>query len=1058
MGEISGGWVRYGAEANAALRAAIAAAKAREALTPVTVVVPSNQVGVAARRHLGGRSLGPTSGRGPGLIGVSFLTPYRLAELLGAAPLAGGGRRPVSTPVLAAAVRRVLATEPGAFASVAEHPATEVALVTAYRELRDLTPAALDRLAGQGDRTRELVRVVRAARSALEPAWYDEEDLMASASAVARAGVPDDVGTVIVHLPQRLTRHGAELLVAVGSAGGLHVIAGATGVPKADAEVARSVRRLGLSEPAPTTPTLPSAVAPDRTRIVTASDADEEVRAAVRTVVDATRTGTALDRIAILHASAEPYGRLLHDHLAAASIPTNGAADVPLVGRLASRALLDLLALPVTGFRREDVFAWLTSYPVLDGGVDVPSSAWERVSRAAGVVGGTAHWDQRLAHLADQLDAEADRIEAEGREPAWRAERARQDAAHARSLRTFVLGLIARLADAASTERPWSSRSTWAKALVGEILGGSPRQARWPDVERRAAGRLELALDRLAALDAIEGPVPLEVFGRTLGVELESDLGRAGRFGEGVLVGPVSMGIGVDLDLVVIVGMAEGSFPAAVHDDSLLPDHERASTGGELALRQDQVDRLHHQFLATVGGVARQVLLVPRGDLRRSRERVLSRWVLDVASVLTGKRLWSAELLGAADADHGGPPWLTHLASFDAALRRSAVPATHQEHRLRQLLAHDAPRHQLASLAAEVDATLASGVELLDARSSDRLTRFDGNIAGSPLPSPLERGTSSTRLESWAACPHAYLLAHILRVDVVEQPEEALQITPLRRGNLVHEVLEAFIGEVLAEGTVPAPHQPWSAEHHARLATIAVDHCRRYAEDGLTGQAIFWQRDQRKILADLDTVLTADDHRRAMTGSRPVAAELAFGSEGTEPVRFPLGDGRTVSVRGKADRVDVGEDGTIYVLDYKTGKVDDYKDLGADDPHQGGRHLQLAVYGVAARQRLEQRDARVDARYWFTSARGRYVLHGYEVTDDVLDQVGEAMRTIVDGIEGGVFPERPGPPDTRPFNPCWYCDPDFLGTGEAHRRWERKRHDPVLDRYLALVEPGEAGA
>ena len=42
-------WVGYGREAAEALRAAIGRTKADEALAPVTVVVPSNHVGVAAR-------------------------------------------------------------------------------------------------------------------------------------------------------------------------------------------------------------------------------------------------------------------------------------------------------------------------------------------------------------------------------------------------------------------------------------------------------------------------------------------------------------------------------------------------------------------------------------------------------------------------------------------------------------------------------------------------------------------------------------------------------------------------------------------------------------------------------------------------------------------------------------------------------------------------------------------------------------------------------------------------------------------------------------------------
>ena len=121
-------------------------------------------------------------------------------------------------------------------------------------------------------------------------------------------------------------------------------------------------------------------------------------------------------------------------------------------------------------------------------------------------------------------------------------------------------------------------------------------------------------------------------------------LGRVGRLGEGVLVGSVSMGLGLELDVVVLCGLAEGSFPATVRDDSLLPDREREAAGGELALRRHQIDRQHRELLATPGRRRAPGAQVPRGDLRRSSERVPSRWVLDVASELAGERMWREHL------------------------------------------------------------------------------------------------------------------------------------------------------------------------------------------------------------------------------------------------------------------------------------------------------------------------------------------------------------------------------------------------------------------------------
>ncbi|MFP5489833.1 MAG: hypothetical protein ACLGHQ_16185, partial [Acidimicrobiia bacterium] len=79
------------AGALSALASAIQAAKDGDPLRHVTVIVPTNAVGVTARRWLGGHG---------GVAAIDLVTPARLAERLAGGELAGAGRRPVSTPLL----------------------------------------------------------------------------------------------------------------------------------------------------------------------------------------------------------------------------------------------------------------------------------------------------------------------------------------------------------------------------------------------------------------------------------------------------------------------------------------------------------------------------------------------------------------------------------------------------------------------------------------------------------------------------------------------------------------------------------------------------------------------------------------------------------------------------------------------------------------------------------------------------------------------------------------------------------------------------------------------
>lgn len=1099
-------WVSHGEPAAEALRLAVGAAKGGDPLAPVTVVVPSNYVGVATRRRLASGALGPVADRGTGIAAVSFVTVYRLADLLGTARLALSGRRPVSIPVIAAALRAALAADPGMFAPVATHPATETALIAAYRELRDLSEGALDALARRSRRAGDVVRLHAAARGALAPAFYDEEDLLDAAVDAVHEGGPGAaaLGGVVVFLPDNVTRHGGRLLGALAAArseatgGGLVVLAGTTGEPRADGDVVRSLRRMqatlsaapvangarggrarggadrdvntgaavqgqlpleGLQPPAeiqsvPEPPPLDPlhVVATGRTQIITASDSDEEVRAAVRQVVDAAREGVPLDRIAILHTSPVPYARLLHEQLGAADVTYNGAAVMPLAARVTGRTLLGLLDLPHNDFRREEVFAWLGGARLRHQGRSVPTAAWEDLSRQAGVVAG-ADWDRRLSRLAAELEERAAAMAAA--DPDASVARFERDATRARDLRAFVLGLMDELAQVAGAPRTWDAHVAWASRLLAELVGTERHRGHWPLVEQKAAERVERALDRLASLGALEGAIGLDVFTRTLEVELEADLGRVGRMGEGVLVGSVAMGVALDLDLVVVLGLAEGLCPSPTRDDSLLPDRERAATDDELPMRAHGVERQHRQLLAALAGARRQVLTVPRGDLRRNLERTPSRWVLQMAGVLAGGAVTSPALLdGQAD-------WLMHLASFDAGIRRlaSAEPATAQEHRLRALMVHGSHRLDLAALRAVGDARVAAGAAMVDARLSARFTRFDGNLSdlAEPVPSPVDRINSATRLEKWSDCPFAYLLRDVLFVEEVENPEDALEMTPRDVGNLVHEVLEAFIVAELAEradgstdGLLP------ESELHTIAARVGND----YVERGLAGRPIFWRRTQRRVAADLHRFYQEEVSWRATHDARPLDAELKFGfADATTPaVTLALGDGREVPFRGFADRIDLAANGTLHVIDYKTGKADGYSDLSEDNPDARGRRLQLAVYGQAARARRNAPDAAVQAHYYFISKRGDFVRYGYPVTAEVLAQVGSSLAAVVDGIEHGVFPHHPDALSTSPFISCPYCDPDGLGVTELRRQFERKAVDPSMAPFITFAYGDETEA
>jgi hypothetical protein len=345
---------------------------------------------------------------------------------------------------------------------------------------------------------------------------------------------------------------------------------------------------------------------------------------------------------------------------------------------------------------------------------------------------------------------------------------------------------------------------------------------------------------------------------------------------------------------------------------------------------------------------------------------------------------------------------------------------------------------------------------VITARRSEAFTRFDGNLAGLAVPSPVERITSPTRLERWAACPHRHLVEDLLGAAPVENPEEALAITPIHRGNLVHEALEQFLLRVLARPVEqrPGPGQPWTPADVALLGEIGGAICDKYEALGVTGRPIFWRRDRRRILNDLDASLLLDSRHRVAVGTAPLAAELSFGfGEALEAVEITLADGRVLRVRGRIDRVDRRADGAIHVTDYKTGSTYGYDQLAKGDPVKAGTKLQLPIYGLAGRAVVGDGRTPVWADYWFVTSRYGFQRIGYEITDAVLERTAEVLDVIVHGIEEGRFPAHPEDRSTFFRISCHVCNPDGLGTAELRKQWERKRHDPALAPYAELAEP-----
>jgi hypothetical protein len=88
--------------------------------------------------------------------------------------------------------------------------------------------------------------------------------------------------------------------------------------------------------------------------------------------------------------------------------------------------------------------------------------------------------------------------------------------------------------------------------------------------------------------------------------------------------------------------------------------------------------------------------------------------------------------------------------------------------------------------------------------------------------------------------------------------------------------------------------------------------------------------------------------------------------------------------------------------------------------------------------------------------KGGYKRYGVTFGTEVWERVGNDLGVVVEGIESGWFPPLPPPPVYRPFIACAYCDPDGMGTADAHERFRRKAADPRVRAWLGIEETADA--
>jgi RecB family exonuclease len=308
---------------------------------------------------------------------------------------------------------------------------------------------------------------------------------------------------------------------------------------------------------------------------------------------------------------------------------------------------------------------------------------------------------------------------------------------------------------------------------------------------------------------------------------------------------------------------------------------------------------------------------------------------------------------------------------------------------------------------------LSRALDLRGARRAPHLSEWDGLLKSELTLLPATRPLSATSIEDYSTCGFRFLCKSILRLQIPETPEEREIMEPAVRGTIVHRVLNKFFREQQQQGR-PAIGEDWNARDVENLLDLLSQDLRDARARGLAGLPIFHAHEEATMRADLERFLLEDSLDRKARRARPSSFEFEFSDVEIAGRRF----------RGAADRVDESEDGTrLLVIDYKTGSGSTYQ-VKPDDPFNGGRQLQLAIYAAALKA---PPDTTVAGRYWFISQRGEFATVDYDHSPENAARLEAVVRAILDGVEQGSFPSVPGDESIfGGFTNCGYCDFDRI--------------------------------
>ena len=359
-------------------------------------------------------------------------------------------------------------------------------------------------------------------------------------------------------------------------------------------------------------------------------------------------------------------------------------------------------------------------------------------------------------------------------------------------------------------------------------------------------------------------------------------------------------------------------------------------------------------------------------------------------------RLGADLVLSASTYDvAGGRPLFPNAAFIELSGDNAFVPAA------RDMPLDDGERDAtgLYSPDRSVYSNLLRGASAYEARHSERWTAYDGVLS---LEDPLERDVwSPSQLELIGQCPFKYFLRKVLKVKVPEISEE-MWIDKREEGNVLHDLFEAHVKARLANKSDLSEQA--EAEMLDRLSEQIIEFA---AVSGISAET--------EIHAKIEELAHAirlyfRKERRESSQRTPRSAEFGFGSHpdsDAPPFELSTGDS-SLRLSGRVDRVDTTSDGSLVIVDYKSGSAEGYA------PHDLAgmkSKMQWALYALMV---AEHEHLPVEwSEYFFSSLKAGGLVS--RMAPMPKEEVERLVRDLSKRYKDGAFVQAAGSSE------CTYC-------------------------------------